>query len=646
MIAGHSPAPRAALWRGLVAAASLLATAAQAAPDPLAPTGAWTANSRGAARTPPMGWNSWNAFKTEITEDKLIGAAEALVFTGLAKLGYVYVNIDDGWWLKRRTSDKRLQIRTAIFPSAATGGAAGTSFRPLTDRLHKMGLKAGIYSDLGRNACSQAYALNSPNLPEGSAIEREVGLYGNVDRDIRLFFGEWGFDYIKVDACGLTDYAADRDHVKSRGYRPLPPLIERGTPLRTDIARVRAMYQEVADAIHRHDADGDYVFSICAWGQADVRAWGKEVGNLWRTSDDITPSWTRMLHTFDSAATRALYAQPGGWNDPDMLFIGTGDFDEKHLVEARSHFSLWAIINAPLLIGYDLRGAPSALLDIWGNADVVAINQDPGGHQGVIAYGSDDLQIIVKTLSDGSKAVALFNRGLAPVDAVLMAEHLKFTRDDPIVLRDLWSKETVPAFAGEQSIRIWPRETRLFIAEGTRALRDGLYLSELPGMINVAEDGVATPENDPLVHRSVSPWAGSRSSGEPPFYAGWGGAQADSAPYGMPLQVAGRKFASGIGILANSRLELRNARGHRRFSALVGIDDSTRNLTAKVRFLIYGDGRLLEESRPIAFGDAAVPISADVSGVKIVELVARSESTAAPASATWGEAALTSPSVG
>ena len=597
---------------------------------------------RGAARTPPMGWNSWNAFRTEINEDKLIGAAEALVSTGLAKLGYVYVNIDDGWWLKRRMSDKRLQIRTSIFPSAATGGPAGTSFRPLTDRLHKLGLKAGIYSDIGRNACSQAYDLKSPNLPEGSAAEREVGLFGHVDRDIRLFFQDWGFDYIKVDACGITDYAPERDHVKSQGYRPMQPLIERGIPARTKIGQVRSMYEEVADALHRHNPDGDYIFSICAWGQADVREWGREVGNLWRTSDDITPSWTRMLHVFDSASSRALYAQPGGWNDPDMLFIGSGDFDEKHLVEARSHFSLWAIINAPLLIGYDLRRAPQSLLDIWGNAEVVSVNQDRAGHQGVIAYNSDDLQIIVKTLSDGTKAVALANRGLAPVEATLMAEHLKFSRAAPIVLKDLWSKETLPSFSGEQNFRLAPRETRMFIANGTRALANGLLLSEIPGSINVAEDGVLRPEADPSVHRMISPWAGSRSAGEPPFYTGWGGAQADGAPYGAPLQVAGRKFGAGIGILANSRLEIRNTAGFRQFNALVGLNDVTRNPEARVRFLVYGDGRLLAATPPLSFGTTSVPIRAEISGVKVVELIARSVApTPVPASVTWGDAALT-----
>ena len=612
------------------------------AADPLAPTGRWTANLRGAAATPPMGWNSWNAFRTEVDEAKVLGAAKALVDTGLSRIGYVYVNIDDGWWLKRRQSDGRLQVRTAIFPSAKTGGREGTSFRPFVDKVHSMGLKAGIYSEVGRNACSQAFDLHSPNLPEGTTLEREVGLFGHVDKDIRLFFKEWGFDYIKVDACGIANYGAEAPLVAKYNYRPFEPILRQGSPSQTDIPAVRKLFQEVSDSLARHNSDDDYVYSVVAWGEADVRNWGKDVGNLWRTSGDITPSWTRMLHTFDSAASRPLYAQPGSWNDPDMLFIGAGDFDANHLREARSHFSLWSIINAPLLIGYDLRKAPQSLLDIWGNAEVVAVNQDPGGHQGVIAYDSDDLQIIVKTLSGSDrKAVLLFNRGARELDATLTAGHLKFAPDVPIKLKDLWSKSTLAPFLAEQTFKLAPRETRMFVAEGRRALAGGYYLSEIPGAINVAEDGVQRPEVDPTIHQMISPWAGSRSSGERPGYTGWGGAQADVAPYGTAIQVSGRKFESGLGVLAGSRLEVRNDQGFKAFSAAVGIDDATRNASSPVRFFVYGDGRLLAETSPLSYGQEATNIKADTTGVKIIELVARQlGAPPAPVSVAWGDAAL------
>ena len=631
---------RASIQRNLLTlgAALLFFGVAHAQDDPLAPTGKWSVPERKQARTPPMGWNSWNAFHTDVDEEKVLGAARTIVDQGLAKLGYVYVNIDDGWWLKRRTRDGRMQIRTAIFPSARMKNGE-SSFRPFTDRLHAMGLKAGIYTDVGYNACSQAYDLHSPNLPEGTTAEREVGLYGHVEQDIALYFRDWGFDYLKVDACGLNVYGAANPVVKKYEYRAFPPLIDQDSLARTDIPAVTKLYEGVAAALEKFNPDGDFILAICNWGTANVRAWGKQVGHLWRTSGDITPRWTRMLHTFDSAATRALYAEPGAWNDPDMLFVGHGDFDENHLTEARSHFSLWAIINAPLLIGYDLRDAPRSLLDIWGNADVVRVNQDPLGNQGVIAYASDDIQIIVKSLADGSKAVAIFNRGLARQDVDLTADHLKFVADAPIQLRNLWDKKE-QAFTKETRFTLEPRQTLMFEARGKRRLPDGVYLSEMPAGVNPAVDGVVVPEADPVVHRMAAPWSGTRGSGERPSYAGWGGAQADATPYDQALQIGGRRFDTGIGVLANSRLEVRNG-DHKQFAALVGVDDSTRNVSDPVEFFVYGDGKLLARSGALKFGDPAKALEANVAGSKLLELVVRTnDRQGLPVVVAWGDAAL------
>ncbi len=615
---------------------------AQEAANPVEPTGEWTANTRGNAPTPPMGWNSWNAFGTLVDEAKVMGTAQALIDTGLAKLGYRYVNIDDGWWLKRRQSDGRIIIRSKIFPSAKIGGAKETSFRPLTDKLHKMGLKAGIYTDIGRNSCGQSWEPTSPNSPEGTIAEREIGLYGHIDKDIPLFFTEWGFDYVKVDACGLDAGSEEARHSRGATFPKYQPLIYRESSNRTDIKAVRSLYGEVGDALAKANPDNDYVYSLCNWGSANVRSWGKNVGNLVRTSDDIRPVWSRMLHVFDSAANRPLYAKPGTWNDPDMLFVGHGDFDENHLIEAKSHFSLWAVINAPLLIGYDMRNAPKALLDIWGNADLVAANQDKGGHQAIEAYSSQDVQIFVKTLAGTDrKIVAIFNRGLAPADVLLMAEHLKFDKSAPIALRDLWSKSNIAPFTGSLTFKVAPRETLVFEATGKRSLANGHYLSEIPGRVNPANDGVLRPQADPYVHRMINPWQGTNSSGTRAIYAGWGGAAADQTPYGQTLTANNVKFDNGIGILGNSRLEVRNDGEYRRFAAKVAVDDNTLNVDAAVVFRVYGDGRLIAESKPLKFGDDAADLFADIANVKIVELVAlQKDGAMVPASTIWGDAAL------
>ena len=434
-------------------------------------------------------------------------------------------------------------------------------------------------------------------------------------------------------------YGADSPVVKQHKYNAYPPLIDQASINRTNIPAVRALYQQVADALAASNPDGDYVYSICAWGAADVRSWGKDVGNLWRTSGDITPQWGRMLHTFDSASTRALYAGPGHWNDPDMLFVGHGDFDVHHLTEARTHFSLWAMINAPLIIGYDLRNAPPALMSIWSNKDIVRVNQDRGGHQAVLAYDSDDVQIFVKTLSDsGTKAVLLLNRGSGPAEITLTPAQLKMVGD--VALTDLWSKKTMTLTGGEQAFTLQPRESRVFEAKGKRQLADGMYLSEIPGAINIARDGVTVPVPDPIVHRMSNPWGATTNGGERPSYGGWGGARADATPYDQALTVDGKVFTSGIGILASSRMEVKAA-GFSHFEAKVGVDDSTRNLKDKVVFQVFGDGHLLAQATA-AYGQAAQPLTADLANVKIVELVARNDASSSdlPLVVTWGDAAL------
>jgi alpha-galactosidase len=623
----------------LLLAAAAAAPLAAAPVDPLAPTGRWSANERGEARLPPMGWSSWNAFTSDISEEKVMASAEVLVRSGLAARGYRYVNIDDGWWLKRRAGDGRLLIRTREFPSAAAGPGGDPSFRPLTDKLHAMGLKAGIYTDIGRNSCGQVYTSTFPNQPEGTVAEREVGLYGHIEQDIRLFFADWGFDLVKVDGCGVRGLPADAPAVVAGRYRAFPPLIAGDSLARTDVAAVRGLYAQVAAALERANPDGRYLFSICLWGSANVRAWGKDLGGVSRTSEDLSPTWGRVLHNLDSVSRRELYAHPGGWNDPDMLFLGAGELDQAHMTEVRSHFALWAMENAPLIIGYDLRKPWPGLVEMLGNPRIVAVNQDPAGNQASLAFDTDEVQIFVKTLADGRKAVALFNRGSAAAPVTLTAQHLAFADDAPIALTDLWTG-AASRFTKERDLRLAPRETLIFTAAGTRQLAGGVYLSEQPGSVNPAVDGVETPAPDPLVHRAPLPWFGTRRSGDFPRYGGWGGARVNRTPYDQPLVVKGAAMAQGIGVLANSRLEVRNA-GFRTFRARVGVDDSTTVARRAVTFTVYADGRPVARSRPLRLGDAPQEITAPVAGARIVELVAASPGAGGSAlSVDWGEAAL------
>lgn len=621
----------------------MAAAAADVPADALQPSGAWSLKAFGNAPLPPMGWNSWNAFHTQVDEAKVLGSARAILAAGLRDLGYRYINIDDGWWQQRRQGDGRMVIRTSIFPSAKRTEGGGTSFRPLVQQLHTMGLKAGIYTDIGRNACSQGYPQSDSLLPTGTVAEREVGAYDHVAQDLALYFHEWGFDYIKVDGCGLNAFSEDKPAVRNGQFRAFPALVVSDAINQTDVAAIRNLYGQLRDELIRIRPAGDFVLSLCNWGTANVRAWGRDYGNLWRTSDDIESRWARMLYNFDSVVTRELYSGPGHWNDPDMLFIGHGDFDAHHLTEARTHFALWAIEDAPLIIGFDLRKAPKSLLDIWGAAEIVAINQDPAGNQGVLAYTSDDLQIIVKQLvTRDEKAVVLFNRGTESLQVRLTAGHLKFRADQPIALRDLWARRELGSFVGEKLFALAPRESITLRAKAVPELSGGMYLSEMPARIYVAADGIRALQADPQIHRAVPLGDdGTRGSGPRPALAGWGGPRVDSTPYDNDLRIRAARYVSGIGALANSRLQVK-ADGHfARFAAQVGLDNSSLERMSKVRFEVYGDGRLLAQSPDLGFQDPAFSLTANVAGAQVIELVARELGDAhAPSIVTWGQAAL------
>lgn len=585
----------------------------------LQPSGRFSIYGGEAAATPPMGWNPWNAFRTEVDEGKILANAEKIRSSGLAAAGYRYINLDDGWWLKR-DADGRMVIRTSIFPSAATGPDGKTSFRPLTDKLHAMGFKAGLYTDSGKNSCSQRWDPRSPNLPEGSTLEREIGLDGHEHQDLRLYFQEWGFDYVKVDACGLADFGRDNDAVAAGRYEEFKPQFKRGEPDRSDLDGVEARYARIGRLLKELNPDGDSVLAICVWGEADSRRWGGMHGNLWRTSADIEPKWRSMLHNFDSAAKREMYAGPGRWNDPDMLAIGLGGFDGDHMTEARTHFSLWSVLSAPLLMGFDLNKAPQPILDILLNREVIAVNQDPAGNQGIVVHDDGKVQVLVKTLAGtGERALAVFNRGMRKSEVRVTWPQLKLRAGSQADVRDLWAHHDLGPAVDALSVVVAPRETRMFKISGEPVAGKGRFLSEMTGRINAAVDGT----------RSVNPDVTAAS----------GGPRADLTPQGKGISLAGRPQTYGIGIQADSRLEILAKRQFARFSAVAGVDDSSADAGGEVVFRVHGDRKLLFESAPLKRGSAPAAIDVDVSGVDILELSAESaRGSTRPVVVAWGDA--------
>ncbi|MDL5366317.1 glycoside hydrolase family 27 protein [Xanthomonas sp. NCPPB 2654] len=319
--------------------------------------------SDGLARTPPLGWSSWNRFAEHIDDATVRQIADAMVASGLRDAGYVYVNIDDGWQ-GERDRDGVLQPN-ARFPD----------MRALADYVHGKGLKLGLYSSPGPKTCA-GYA----------------GSYGHVEQDARTWAG-WGIDYVKYDLCS-------------------------GEGIFRDPQQVRRAYLQMGQALR---ATGrPIVYSLCQYGRDHVGQWGREVGgHLWRTTGDIEDSYAKMASIgFDRNGDPAD-AGPGGWNDPDMLEVGNGGMSVD---EYRTHMALWALSAAPLLLGNDLRQMTPATLAILRNREVLAIDQDALGVQGRAVRKDGAIEIWRKPLADGGVALGVFNRDTQPQQVMLTAD--------------------------------------------------------------------------------------------------------------------------------------------------------------------------------------------------------------------------------
>jgi alpha-galactosidase len=331
----------------------------------------------GLARTPPMGWNSWNKFANRIDDATVRGIADAMATNGMRDAGYVYVNIDDTWEGER---DARGNIQpNRKFPD----------MKALADYVHSKGLKLGIYSSPGPVTC-----------------EGYEGSFGHEEQDARTY-AAWGIDYLKYDWCSAFNLYKDSE--------------------------MQAVYQKMGDALL---ASGrDMVYSLCQYGVGDVWKWGPEAGgNLWRTGGDIRDTWDSMSRIGFGQNPLAPYARPGHWNDPDMLEIGNGRMTDT---EYRTHMSLWAMLAAPLIAGNDVRNMSAPIRDILMNREVLAVDQDPAGRQGKRAWQSGQQEVWSRDLADGDKAVAVFNRAPQGAKVTFRWAEIGIPKA-PSRIRDLW----------------------------------------------------------------------------------------------------------------------------------------------------------------------------------------------------------------
>src|SRR5256885_11105710 len=308
------------------------------------------------AQTPPMGWNSWNKFACEVSEQLIGEIADAMVSSGLKEAGYQYVNIDDCWQVSRDA-----QGNIVADPARFRSG-----IKALADYVHGRGLKLGVYTDAGRLTC-----------------QKRPGSFDHELQDAKTY-ASWGVDYVKVDWCYSEGLDPEVQYVKFRDA-----LAQAGRPI---------------------------VFSICNWGVKAPWRWGPKTGNLWRTTEDISDSYDSMSLIGFGQNGLEKFAGPGHWNDPDMLEIGNGKMNRD---EYRTHMALWAILAAPLLAGNDLRTMSAETKELLTNSEVIAVDQDPKGIQGHRFWQEGPLEIWARPLADGSQAVGLFNRSESAIQMTL-----------------------------------------------------------------------------------------------------------------------------------------------------------------------------------------------------------------------------------
>ena len=347
----------------------------------------------GLAKTPPMGWNSWNKFAGRVDDAAVRSMADAMATIGMKDAGYQYINIDDTWEASR---DPQGNITTnKKFPD----------MKALADYVHSKGLKIGIYSSPGPNTCA-GY--------EGS--------YGHEEQDARTY-AAWGIDYLKYDWCGARNIYTDQE--------------------------MQAVYQEMGEALLK--SGRPILYSLCQYGRDDVWKWGPEVGgNAWRTTGDIRDTWDSMTKIGFSQAELAAWAAPGHWNDPDMLEIGNGGMTDD---EYRTHMSLWSILAAPLLAGNDLRNMTPTILEILTNREVIAVDQDKDGKQGRRIAKSGDQEVWEKPLSGDAQAIGLFNRGGTPEKISVNWSDLGL-KTAPAHARDLWGHSDLKLDGTEYSVTV------------------------------------------------------------------------------------------------------------------------------------------------------------------------------------------------
>lgn len=366
--------------------------------------------------TPALGWNSWNAWGLSVDDKKVRISAKAMV-DRLSAHGWAYINIDDGWEAEQRQADGKIAANSK-FPD----------MKALSDYVHSLGLRMGIYSSPGPRTCGGF-----------------LGSWQHEDQDAQTY-GDWGIDYLKYDWCSYSEV----------------------TPANPDLPALKKPYQVMRSSLDK--INRDIMYSLCQYGWGDVWQWGAEVGgNSWRTTGDIQDTWRSLSSIGFNQDKAAPFSQPGHFNDPDMLVVGkVGWGPSLHNTrltydEQYTHISLWSLLSSPLLIGCDMGHLDRFTLNLLTNDEVLTIDQDALGKGASQYIKKEGYQIWVKELKDGGKAIGLFNLS----DKY---QTISLDKNDPALkgytkFRDVWQQRYVITTGKDFSAKVAPHGVMLIRVE-------------------------------------------------------------------------------------------------------------------------------------------------------------------------------------
>ena len=430
-----------------------------------------------AEQPPIMGWSSWNTYGFQINDSLVRTQADAMVNLGFFEKGYKYINIDDGFF-GGRDKDGHLLIHPTRFPNG---------MRPLVDYIHGKGLKAGIYSDAGRNTCASFWGQPKDTIGIG------VGLYGHDAEDMALYFDELDFDFIKVDYCG-----ADAGN-NAEGL---------------DLDEEQR-YKEIAAAINGVDKK-DLNWNICRW--AFPGTWVCDMVDSWRTTEDIYLGWESIKSIINQSLYLSAYTTYGHYNDMDMLEVGRGLTEE----EDKTHFGMWCIMSSPLLIGCDLHDIKGNALELMQNEELIALNQNELGLQAYVVEKENDCYILVKdveVLYGKKRAVAVYNPSNGTKTVSVNFSMLDLAGE--VKARDLFERADAGTFTGEMSVTVPAHGTRIYTLEAAERLERTVYeaetawLSEYQELWNNESRGTAIySEKAGASGGAIVGWLGNRESND------------------------------------------------------------------------------------------------------------------------------------